>query len=137
MVEGSGRAARNRCWISNTGCQAENLRDGVNLGISNYSQRLADDAVQPHLDPPVSFRQPFVEGISREVDLVLKVVRIEAVEPPLGGFRLRIHEESDRERLGTTDDCGFSPFADDVSTARDTAFEKIRARVGIYGEWPN
>lgn len=33
------------------------------------------------------------------------------------------------ERLGTTDDCGFSPFGDDLSTTRDTAFEKIRARV--------
>jgi 5-methyltetrahydropteroyltriglutamate--homocysteine methyltransferase len=33
------------------------------------------------------------------------------------------------ERLGTTDDCGFSPFADDTSTARETAFSKIRARV--------
>jgi 5-methyltetrahydropteroyltriglutamate--homocysteine methyltransferase len=33
------------------------------------------------------------------------------------------------ERLGTTDDCGFSPFGDDASTSRDTAFEKIRARV--------
>lgn len=33
------------------------------------------------------------------------------------------------ERLGTTDDCGFSPFADDTSTARETAFQKIRARV--------
>jgi 5-methyltetrahydropteroyltriglutamate--homocysteine methyltransferase len=33
------------------------------------------------------------------------------------------------ERLGTCDDCGFSPFGDDVSTARDTAFDKIRARV--------
>jgi 5-methyltetrahydropteroyltriglutamate--homocysteine methyltransferase len=33
------------------------------------------------------------------------------------------------DRMGTTDDCGFSPFADDVSTARDTAFAKIRARV--------
>lgn len=32
-------------------------------------------------------------------------------------------------QLGTTDDCGFSPFADDTSTARDTAFRKIRARV--------
>jgi methionine synthase II (cobalamin-independent) len=32
-------------------------------------------------------------------------------------------------QLGTTDDCGFSPFADDVSTARDVAFAKIRARV--------
>ena len=33
------------------------------------------------------------------------------------------------DQLGTTDDCGFSPFADDRSTARETAFAKIRARV--------
>jgi 5-methyltetrahydropteroyltriglutamate--homocysteine methyltransferase len=33
------------------------------------------------------------------------------------------------DRLGTTDDCGFSPFCDDTSTTRDTAFAKIRARV--------
>ena len=32
-------------------------------------------------------------------------------------------------QLGTTDDCGFSPFADDTSTARETAFAKIRARI--------
>ena len=32
-------------------------------------------------------------------------------------------------RLGTTDDCGFAPFADDASTSREVAFEKIRARV--------
>lgn len=32
-------------------------------------------------------------------------------------------------QLGTTDDCGFAPFGDDTSTARETAFEKIRARV--------
>src|SRR5258708_4506632 len=33
------------------------------------------------------------------------------------------------EQLGTTDDCGFAPFCDDVSTTRATAFAKIRARV--------
>jgi 5-methyltetrahydropteroyltriglutamate--homocysteine methyltransferase len=33
------------------------------------------------------------------------------------------------EKLGTTDDCGFSPFSDDTSTTRETAFAKIRARV--------
>ena len=33
------------------------------------------------------------------------------------------------DQLGTTDDCGFSPFCDDNSTTRDTAFEKIRRRV--------
>jgi 5-methyltetrahydropteroyltriglutamate--homocysteine methyltransferase len=32
-------------------------------------------------------------------------------------------------QLGTTDDCGFSPFSDDTSTTRDAAFAKIRARV--------
>ena len=35
----------------------------------------------------------------------------------------------DPARLGSTDDCGFSPFSDDTSTSRDTAFAKIRARI--------
>lgn len=41
-----------------------------------------------------------------------------------------------KERLGATDDCGFSPFSVDVKpkhgspdVARDVAFEKITARV--------
>ena len=35
------------------------------------------------------------------------------------------------EQLGTCDDCGFSPFCDDTTTTRDTAFAKIqRARRG-------
>ncbi len=33
------------------------------------------------------------------------------------------------DRLGTTDDCGYSPFCDDTSTTRETAFAKIKARV--------
>ncbi len=33
------------------------------------------------------------------------------------------------DRLGTTDDCGYSPFSDDTSTSRDVAFAKIAARV--------
>jgi 5-methyltetrahydropteroyltriglutamate--homocysteine methyltransferase len=33
------------------------------------------------------------------------------------------------EQLGTTDDCGFSPFGDDTSTSRDIAFDKISARI--------
>jgi 5-methyltetrahydropteroyltriglutamate--homocysteine methyltransferase len=32
-------------------------------------------------------------------------------------------------QLGTTDDCGYSPFSDDTSTTREMAFEKIHARV--------
>ncbi|MEZ0070959.1 cobalamin-independent methionine synthase II family protein [Planotetraspora sp. GP83] len=33
------------------------------------------------------------------------------------------------EQLGTCDDCGFSPFADDTSTSREIAFAKIAARL--------
>jgi len=32
-------------------------------------------------------------------------------------------------QLGTCDDCGYSPFADDQSTSRATAFAKIAARI--------
>lgn len=42
---------------------------------------------------------------------------------------LEASEKIPLHQLGTTDDCGFSPFADDVSTSRDTAFAKIKARV--------
>jgi methionine synthase II (cobalamin-independent) len=33
------------------------------------------------------------------------------------------------DRLGTCDDCGFAPFADDVSKSRQTAWDKVRARI--------
>jgi len=33
------------------------------------------------------------------------------------------------DRLGTTDDCGFSPFSDDTSRSREVAFAKIQSRV--------
>ncbi|MEV4626766.1 cobalamin-independent methionine synthase II family protein [Micromonospora sp. NPDC049523] len=42
---------------------------------------------------------------------------------------LRAAEYIPPERLGTCDDCGFAPFGDDVSTSRETAWAKVRARV--------
>jgi 5-methyltetrahydropteroyltriglutamate--homocysteine methyltransferase len=42
---------------------------------------------------------------------------------------LRAAEYIPLEQLGTTDDCGYSPFSDDTSTSRETAFAKIRSRV--------
>jgi 5-methyltetrahydropteroyltriglutamate--homocysteine methyltransferase len=54
--------------------------------------------------------------------------RIESAEE----VRKRVLDAADyipADRLGTTDDCGFAPFGDDVSTDRETAFQKIRARV--------
>src|SRR4029453_5725709 len=54
--------------------------------------------------------------------------RVESAEE----VRDRVLEAADIlpvDRLGTTDDCGFSPFADDTSTSRDVAFDKMGARV--------
>ena len=54
--------------------------------------------------------------------------RIETAEE----VRNRVLEASEYipiEHLGTTDDCGFSPFFDNTSTTRDIAFAKIQARV--------
>lgn len=54
--------------------------------------------------------------------------RIESPEE----IRDRILEAADVipvSQIGTTDDCGFSPFADDTSTSRDIAFGKIKARI--------
>ena len=54
--------------------------------------------------------------------------RVESVET----VRDRVLEAAEfipLQALGTTDDCGFSPFADDTSTSRETAFAKIRSRV--------
>jgi methionine synthase II (cobalamin-independent) len=42
---------------------------------------------------------------------------------------LEAAQHIDPGRLGICDDCGFSPFGDDTSTSRETAFAKIRARV--------
>lgn len=42
---------------------------------------------------------------------------------------LEIAEYLKGERFGTTDDCGFSPFGDDIAMARSIAFAKIKARV--------
>jgi len=33
------------------------------------------------------------------------------------------------DQLGTTDDCGFSPFSDDSGTSREIAFAKVKARI--------
>jgi 5-methyltetrahydropteroyltriglutamate--homocysteine methyltransferase len=54
--------------------------------------------------------------------------RVETVDE----VKERVLEAADHiplAQLGTTDDCGFAPFGDDTSTPRETAFEKIRARV--------
>jgi len=61
---------------------------------------------------------------------VIDVLNPDVEEPELVRDRiLRAAEYIPADQLGSTDDCGFSPFEDDMSTGRDTAFAKIRARV--------
>jgi 5-methyltetrahydropteroyltriglutamate--homocysteine methyltransferase len=77
------------------------------------------EIIRKHLRPD---RRIFV-GVTAPGD-----PRIETAED----VRDRVLEASEYipiEQLGTTDDCGFSPFFDNTSTSRDTAFAKIRARV--------
>jgi 5-methyltetrahydropteroyltriglutamate--homocysteine methyltransferase len=59
------------------------------------------DPIDPNIETPVQVRDRVLEAAS-----ILPIAQ-----------------------LGTTDDCGFAPFADDTSTARDIAFSKIQARV--------
>ncbi len=59
------------------------------------------DPIDPHVETPEEVRDRVLEA---------------AAYIPVG-------------QLGTCDDCGFSPFCDDTTTTRDTAFDKIRARV--------
>jgi 5-methyltetrahydropteroyltriglutamate--homocysteine methyltransferase len=61
---------------------------------------------------------------------VIDSINAEVETPQM--VRDRIIEASEHiplNQLGATDDCGFSPFGDDTSTARKIAFDKIRARI--------
>ncbi len=61
---------------------------------------------------------------------VIDVLNSEVEKPELVRDRiLRAAEYIPVDQLGSTDDGGFSPFEDDTSTGRDTAFAKIKARV--------
>ncbi len=68
-------------------------------------------------------RQQIFVGVVAPID-----PRIETVEE----IRDRVLEAAQyipADQLGTTDDCGFSPFCDDHSTTREKAFDKISRRV--------
>jgi 5-methyltetrahydropteroyltriglutamate--homocysteine methyltransferase len=97
------------------------------LMVDNFYVALAGETDRPrvlkiirdHLKP----NQRVFVGVVAPID-----PRIETAEQ----VRDRILEAAECipvDQLGTTDDCGFSPFCDDLTTTRDTAFAKIRARV--------
>jgi 5-methyltetrahydropteroyltriglutamate--homocysteine methyltransferase len=106
---------------------AELLPSLFELKAGNFYIALAGERDRPHVLKIIrKYRKPdqrvFI-GVTAPVD-----PRIETPEE----VRDRVLEACNYipvERLGTTDDCGFSPFSDDTSTSRETAFAKIRARV--------
>ena len=106
---------------------AQLLPDLFQLNVGNvYVEMAAEDDKGHVLDIIAGHLRPgqriFV-GVTDPID-----PRVETPEE----VRDRVLEAADRlpkDRFGTTDDCGFSPFGDDDSTSRDVAFEKISARI--------
>jgi 5-methyltetrahydropteroyltriglutamate--homocysteine methyltransferase len=106
---------------------AELLPALFRLNVGNFFVQLSSEADRPRVLKILGAhakegRRIFV-GVTDPID--------PRIETP-AEVRDRILEAAkfiDPARLGSTDDCGFSPFGDDVSTSRDTAFAKIRARV--------
>jgi 5-methyltetrahydropteroyltriglutamate--homocysteine methyltransferase len=106
---------------------AELLPSLLQLNLTNYYVSLAGEkdrtrvlaVIRKHLQPG----QRIFVGVVAPID-----PRIETPEEVCE----RVCEAAEYipvAQLGTTDDCGFSPFSDDTSTTRDTAFAKISARV--------
>ncbi len=86
---------------------------------SEKDRRRTLDLIRRHSQP----EQTVFVGVTDPID-----PRVETPEE----VRDRVLEAAEfipLDRLGTTDDCGFSPFGDDTSTTRDVAFAKIRARI--------
>lgn len=106
---------------------AELLPDLFKIEAGSVFMQMASERDRPRIYELVRiYRRPeqrvFV-GVTDPIDPVVEtpeVVRDRVLEA--AGYLPAGH-------LGTTDDCGFAPFGDDVSTARETAFAKIKARV--------
>ena len=106
---------------------AELLPSLFRLNVSNFYVQLSSEKDRHHVlrllgEHARGDRWIFV-GVTDPID--------PAIETP-EQVRDRVLEAAkfiDPAHLGTTDDCGFSPFGDDISTSRDTAFAKVRARV--------
>lgn len=99
----------------------------LQLNLTNFYVSLAGEpdhkrvlkVIRDHLKPG----QRIFVGVVAPID-----PRVETAEE----VRDRILEAAEYipvNQLGTTDDCGFSPFSDDDSTTREKAFAKITARV--------
>ncbi len=106
---------------------AELLPSLFDLEVGNFYIQLASERDRPRVLKIIRERAKPAHTIFVGVTDPISP-RVETAEE----VKDRVLEAADfipLERLGTTDDCGFSPFGDDTSTSRETAFAKIRARV--------
>lgn len=106
---------------------AELLPDLFRMNAGRFYIQMASEADKPRvLDIIQRERQADQVTFIGVIDPCnTEVESVETVRDRL----LEAAEHLKGERFGSTDDCGFSPFGDDVAMARDVAFAKIRARV--------
>jgi 5-methyltetrahydropteroyltriglutamate--homocysteine methyltransferase len=103
------------------------LPDLFRLEVSNFFIQLASERDRPRVLRLIrEHARPFQKIFVGVTDPITS--RVETPEE-VADRVIEAAQFIEADRLGTTDDCGFSPFADDVSTARETAFAKIAARV--------
>jgi len=106
---------------------ADFLPELFNLNVGSFYLQLASEpdrikvlkVIKQYLKPTQTVFVGVIDVLSPKIETKEEV-------------RDRVLEAADYiplNQLGTTDDCGFSPFCDDVSTTRETAFAKIKARV--------
>ncbi|CAF1100452.1 unnamed protein product, partial [Didymodactylos carnosus] len=103
------------------------LPDLFQLHLTNFYLQLSSEkdhirilkCIQQHMKPEhqiyvgvVDPINPLIESVQTVCDRVLEAAQY----IPL-------------IQLGTTDDCGYSPFADDRSTSREICYDKIKARI--------
>jgi 5-methyltetrahydropteroyltriglutamate--homocysteine methyltransferase len=99
----------------------------LQVDVGNYYLQLASEADPDRVLATIKTRiRPGTRvflGVTDPID-----PRVESAEEVRDRL-LRAARQLPPDQLGSCDDCGFAPFADDTSTARETAFAKMRARV--------
>jgi 5-methyltetrahydropteroyltriglutamate--homocysteine methyltransferase len=99
----------------------------LRLGVGSFYLQLASEKnrerVLSLLKPYDDGTRTFFVGVTDPID-----ARVETAEQVRDHLLLAARYIRP-EHLGSTDDCGFAPFCDDVSTTRETAFAKIAARL--------
>jgi 5-methyltetrahydropteroyltriglutamate--homocysteine methyltransferase len=106
---------------------ADFLPDLFNLNVGSFYLQLASEPDHARVLKVIKqYLKPSQTAFIGVIDVLNPVIETKEV------VRDRVLEAANYiplSQLGTTDDCGFSPFCDDVSTTRETAFAKIKARI--------